>query len=194
MGLNDKKKVVEMFVNGKETLPTYLAKTTWDLVCECFNYPNECEDYFINEDTVERQVEFEFTYQKEIDGNEIELEAEELLEEVKRYFPSEYDYFKPILTGGVDSKVISMVPKALFKDGNAVWEVKKSALLEDIEKVLKQIAQEEGAEIEMRFIDRTWLFDVRKSNPFGQKVNEPLVSKGGQPSYKFYATVRVKRI
>lgn len=194
MGLNDKRKVVEEFVKNKETLPTYLAKITWDSVCECFNYPEIRKEYFIDDDTVERKVEFEFTYKKEIDGNEIELGCYDLLEEAKKLFPTEYEYLKSALTGGVEARVTQMVPKALFKDGFAMWEVKKCKLLEDVEKVLEEIAKEERATIQIRFFDTGFLSDVKDSYEFGEQVREPLISKGEQPSYKFAATVRVKRL
>ena len=194
MGLNDKRKVAEEFVKNKETLSAYLAKTTWDSVCECFNYPDICKDYFIDEDTVERKVEFEFTYKKEIDGNEIELSCYDLLEEARKLYPSDYEYLKPALTGGVETRVTQMVPKTLFKDGFATWEVKKCKLLEDIEKVLEEIAKEEGATIQIRFFETGFLSDIRDSHEFGERINEPLISRGEQPSYKFAATVRVKRL
>lgn len=194
MSLNDKRKVMEEFVKNKKTLPTYLAKITWDQVCECFNCPEIREEYFIDEDTVERKVEFEFTYKKEIDENEIEFSCYELLEEAKKQFPTEYEYFKAALTDGVEAKVIQMVPKTLFKDGFAIWEVKKTKLLEDIEKILKEIAKKEGVTIEIRFFETQYFSDFDDSYEFGEQVKEMFTSKVDRPSYKFAASVRVQRL
>lgn len=194
MGLNDKRKIIEGIVENKETFPARLAKLTWDEVCYCFNNPEVSKHCFVEEDVVEVDIVFDFTYRKEIDGNEVEMECREVLEGIKKYCPNEYDYFKPALTGGVDAKVIEMVPKALFKSGHATWSIKKTKLLEDVEKELYKIAKEEGAEIDIRYCDGGFSSLFKTSNDFSETFEEPLISRGDEPNYKFSATIRVRRL
>lgn len=197
MGLNDKKKLAEMFLADKESIVPYLAKKNWNFVCNAFNNMEVMKEFheenYVDEDTLALEMDFGFSFSEEIDGQKVELDYTELLPEVKKISQEDYEYLAPVLSGGVKAEVVETVEKKMFKDGYCYWQIKKTDILVEIEKSLKELAGSD-AFIEILCGGSSHGDRGKNAKPFGEKIYEPLISKGDRPSYKFEAVLKVHRL
>ena len=192
MGLNDRKNVVADCIKERDGVVSFLAKKNWNQVCEIFNDPEENFANLDGDDKAEIFIDFEFSYSGMINGEDTPLGVEELVGEMKKSFPKDYQYFAPLIYGGVLSEEIEFVPTKMFRPGHAKFKVEKSQILCDIEKKIKELAATENVTLEVRY------FKMMEGNysPFNSKpFTEFYLAdfKKEDRTSRFIATLRVTR-
>lgn len=201
MGLNDRKVVAKAFLDDKASYHPFVAKRIWEVACGLFNLMGINKELFeelhkseyVDEDTVLVYPDLTFDYSADVDGQEMNFPCNELMPEIKKLSPSDYDYFRAIEEGGVEAKVIAIEEKKLFKSGYADWEIKPSQLFLDVVEELKKIA---GTEADISTVYGTHAdFRIRSYQSFaGEPYREALLHKGDQPEYKFHARIMIRRL